>query len=235
MFFGLRPREALLSDSNDELINCYNQIKADWPTIWNGLIRYSKKHSEQFYYQVRRASCNNNQERAIKFLYLNRSCFNGIYRVNRNGEFNVPKGSKTLLIYPYDNFEEVSRVITNADFRCSDFEESIDQAGCGDFIFCDPPYTVTHSRNWFIRYNDKLFSWSDQIRLRDALVRADKRGAFTLLSNADFPGICELYRVDGFRCTPISRRSFISAKLAARGIYEEVLISNYRLPFADDA
>jgi DNA adenine methylase len=235
MFFGLRPREALLSDSNEELINCYDQIKSDWSAIWNGLIECSKRHSEEFYYQIRRAASDDDRERAIRFLYLNRACFNGIYRVNRIGEFNVPKGSKTVLLYPYDNFEEVSKAITNVDFRCSDFEESIDQARCGDFIFCDPPYTVTHSKNGFIRYNDKLFSWSDQIRLRDALVRADKRGAFTLLSNADFPGICQLYQGSGFRCTPISRRSFISAKLAARGVYGEVLISNYRLPFEEFA
>ena len=235
MFFGLRPREALLSDINDELINCYNQIKADWSKIWNGLIRYSSRHSDEFYYKMRRKAFYDNQERAIRFLYLNRACFNGIYRVNKNGKFNVPKGSKDLLIYDYDNFEEVSEVIKNADCQCSDFEESINQARYRDFVFCDPPYTVTHSRNGFIRYNDKLFSWSDQIRLRDTLVRAHKRGAFTLLSNADFPGICQLYQGNGFRYTPISRRSFISAKLAARGVYGEVLISNYRLRLEDDA
>ena len=154
MFFGLRPREALLSDTNDELINCYNQIKADWSKIWKGLIEYCNRHSDQFYYEIRRTGFNDGQERAIRFLYLNRACFNGIYRVNRNGVFNVPKGSKTLLIYPYDDFEYVSKAITNADFRCSDFEGSIDQARYRDFVFCDPPYTVAHNRNGFIRYND---------------------------------------------------------------------------------
>jgi DNA adenine methylase len=234
MFFGLRPREAILSDTNDELINCYRQIKADWLRIWDGLIGYTDKHSNQFYYDIRDTEFEDDQERAVRFLYLNRACFNGIYRVNRNGKFNVPKGSKHLLIYPYDNFEDVQNAIAHADFQVSDFEELIERAEYRDFVFCDPPYTVTHSGNGFIKYNDVLFNWSDQIRLRDALVRAHKRGVFTLLSNADFPGVCELYHIDGFLCTPISRRSFISGKPAARGVYGEVLISNYRLGIEDN-
>jgi DNA adenine methylase len=227
MFFALRPQAAVLSDMSEELINCYQQIQEDWSTIWAGLVDHAGRHSEALYYEVRARELRESRDRAIRFLYLNRASFNGIYRVNRFGKFNVPKGSKTVLVYPFDNFREVSEAIAAVDFRCSDFEALIEEAREGDFIFCDPPYSVTHSRNGFIKYNDRLFSWSDQVRLRDALVRAHKRRVFALLSNADFPGIRELYKVQGFRCTPLSRRSAISAKAAARGTYGEVLISNY--------
>lgn len=229
MFFALRPRAAVLSDVSEELINCYQQIQEDWSIIWDGLVDYALNHSGALYYNVRATEPRERGDRAIRFLYLNRASFNGIYRVNRSGKFNVPKGSKSVLIYPYDNFQEVSEAIAGVDFRCSDFEALIDEAREGDFVFCDPPYSVAHNRNGFIKYNDKLFSWSDQIRLRDALVRAHTRHVFALLSNADFPGIRELYRVKGFGCTPLSRRSVISAKAAARGTYGEVLISNYPL------
>jgi DNA adenine methylase len=230
IFFGLRPLKATLSDTNAELINCYRQIQTDWLNVWNGLQEYATMHSFEFYYRTREQDFSEDLTGAVRFLYLNRACFNGIYRVNRDGKFNVPKGSKTLIVFPYDNFEFVNNAISNTQLECSDFEKLIDSAHLGDFVFCDPPYTVAHSSNGFIKYNDKLFSWADQLRLRDALRRANERGAFALLSNADFPGVRDLYDdVDGFRCMPISRASVISGKPSARGTYDELLISNYPL------
>lgn len=229
MFFALRPRHATLSDANLELINCYQQIQFDWEKVWKGLKRLVSMHSEEFYYRVRGRKFTRDSDGAIRFLYLNRACFNGIYRVSLSGNFNVPLGSKTVLIYEYDDFQAVYDAIKYADFSCGDFERMVDRAGSRDFVFCDPPYTVAHSNNGFIKYNDKLFRWDDQIRLRDALSRASRRGASVLLSNADFPRIRDLYISEGFRCTPISRSSVISAKASARGHYDEILISNYPL------
>lgn len=229
MFFGLRPEKATLSDSNAELINCYLQIKEDWRSVWNGLTRHVSKHSADFYYDMREKRLRDPRQRAIRFLYLNRACFNGIYRVNLNGVFNVPIGSKDVLIYDYDNFEDVWSTIQAAKFQCADFSPIIQQARRGDFVFCDPPYTIAHSGNGFIKYNDKLFRWEDQVRLRDTLLRAHRRGVYTLLTNADFPGIRELYDVEGFSCKSVSRFSHIAAKNSSRGDYGEVLISNYPL------
>lgn len=229
MYFGLRPERATLSDTNAELINCYQQMQTDSGKVWAGLKRYAARHSDEFYYHIRERGFTRDRKGAVRFLYLNRACFNGIYRVNQEGKFNVPKGSKDVLLFDYDNFAEVQGAIRNIKFECADFEKVINRARGGDFVFCDPPYTVAHSGNGFIKYNDKLFRWGDQIRLRDALVRASKREVSVLLSNADFPGIRELYRINGFRCTPISRVSTISANAAYRGTYDEVLISNYTL------
>src|SRR5690606_34900787 len=105
------------------------------------------------------------------------TCFNGLYRVNLKGEFNVPVGAKTSVLLPDDDFELVGKWLKEVKFTSEDFETIIDQAGIGDFVFADPPYTVRHNNNGFIKYNENLFSWADQVRLRDALFRAKGRGA----------------------------------------------------------
>jgi DNA adenine methylase len=229
MFFRLRPKRATLSDANIELINCYRQIQSDWAVVWAGLKRYVEAHSREFYYKVRDRRFTEDRKGAVRFLYLNRACFNGIYRVNRYGRFNVPIGSKEILLYDYDDFSVVAEAIRGVKFECADFETIVARTRKEDFLFCDPPYTVTHNGNGFIKYNDKLFRWDDQIRLRNALMRAADRGVFVLLSNADFSGVRDLYKRDGFTCTPITRLSTISGKVASRQMYQEVLISNYPL------
>src|SRR3546814_553236 len=110
-------------------------------------------------------------------LYLNRTCFNGLYRVNLKGEFNVPIGTKTSDVLDSDDFRRASEIVgSDVDILCSDFEPMVDAASKGDFLFVDPPYTVTHNYNNFVKYNDKIFRWEDQLRLAEAVRRAASRG-----------------------------------------------------------
>lgn len=235
MFGAIAPEVAVLSDVNRELINCYKVIKDEPSRLFSSLSEFQKSHSKDFYYEVRDANSKDDFDRALRFIYLNRSCFNGLYRVNREGKFNVPKGTKDNIIFPYDDFCAVSKLLKGADLRHGDFETVVDGAVRDDFLFCDPPYTVAHNNNGFVRYNEQMFSWSDQVRLRDALVRASRRGVKILLTNAAHSSIEKLYAPLGFECRGVGRQSVIGGGNKYRGEYAEFLISNYPLPiFLED-
>ena len=163
---------------------------------------------------------------AARFLYLNRVCFNGIYRVNRRGEFNVPLGSKSLVAYPAGYLEAVSRELQCARLLSSDFEAVLQVSKRGDFVYVDPPYTVSHNNNGFIKYNQILFSWNDQVRLASAVRAAVMRGAKVFVSNADHPAIRELYQELPFHYT-LARNSVLSAKSVARRITSEAAFLSY--------
>lgn len=222
MYFSSTPQKAVLSDANSELIEAFSVIK-DFPeAVFSVLKTHSTKHSTDYYYQVRATRCRTPVTRAARFIYLNRTCWNGLYRVNKSGEFNVPKGTKTSVILESDDFFLISEILKNAELICSDFEAQIDRAKDGDFIFADPPYTVRHKHNGFIKYNENLFSWEDQERLCAALWRAKGRGASVLVTNADHYSIRALYA--DFDIEETSRYSAISGAAKKRGRFDELLI-----------
>jgi DNA adenine methylase len=227
VYFHVRPARAILSDLNADLVNVYAAVREDWASVSEALSAHAKKHSTAHYYEVRGGRTKLAMaDEAARLIYLNRTCWNGLYRVNRQGFFNVPIGTKDSVILENDNFSAISNLLKQAEICQCDFEESIDQALEGDFIFADPPYTVRHNFNGFIKYNEKLFSWDDQVRLRDALVRADLRGARILMTNADHESIRSLY--DGiFRQESISRNSVLAGKGGNRGVVTELLIRNW--------
>lgn len=196
MFFHTRPSKALLNDFNPDLIETYRAIKTNWKDVAKALRRHQRLHLEidNYYYDVRASSPKTPELRAARFIYLNRTCFNGLYRVNQKGEFNVPRGTKSTVVLDTDDFEAVSRTLMNTELIHGDFSTVIKRSGSGDFIFADPPYTVKHNHNGFIKYNEKLFSWEDQVRLHDELSLAADRGAAIMITNADHPSIHELYR-----------------------------------------
>lgn len=235
MFGAIQPSAATLADVNAELVNCYKQV-ADKPTvILGGLMQLQTLHSEETYYRIRSENPIDDVERAIRFLYLNRACFNGIYRVNQSGQFNVPKGTKETILFPYDDFPAASALLKSAEIVISDFEPVIDIAKSGDFVFCDPPYTVAHNNNGFVRYNERMFSWEDQVRLKDTLIRASSRGVLILLTNAAHSSIKDLYAGTEFDCRAVSRQSVIGGGRGYRGEYGEFLISNYALPLFNES
>ncbi len=128
----------------------------------------------------------------------------------------MPRGTKTQIILPDEDFEIVSAALRFADIRNSDFEAVIDEAAAGDLVFADPPYTVAHNMNGFVKYNQRIFSWDDQVRLRDALLRAAKRGCSIVLSNADHESVRTLYESFG-SVEAVTRASVIAgnARVAA--------------------
>jgi DNA adenine methylase len=167
---------------------------------------------------------------------LNRTCFNGIYRVNFKGEFNVPKGSKEAVVLDEDDFESISQLLKRCLIAAQDFERTIAMAGAGDFVFVDPPYTVKHNNNGFIKYNQNLFAWADQVRLRDCIKEAALRGAYILLTNANHSSVRELYKGLG-TVHQLDRASILSASSLHRRLSSELAITiGYRAsePIAPD-
>lgn len=224
VFFHLKPRRAILSDVNSELIATYEAVRDAWPALNQRLDSHQSNHDEEHYYAVRQSRPRLEVTKAARLIYLNRTCFNGIYRVNLHGEFNVPKGTKDSVVLETDDFEGAAKLLKNADLRVSDFETVIDEASADDLVFADPPYTVRHNVNGFVKYNEQLFSWHDQERLADALARARDRGVKIVLTNANHQSIRKLYRERSFELHSVSRYSSISASSASRKQFDELVI-----------
>lgn len=224
LFFEMQPENALLSDINGELINLYKIIKEKPAELAKKMRQHQRSHSAEYYYKMRAMSCQTDLTKAARTLYLNRTCWNGLYRVNLKGEFNVPKGTKDKVVVETDNFKNLSSILEKVELKCQDFEISIESAGEKDFLFIDPPYTVAHNNNGFVKYNQNLFSWDDQVRLRDAVLRAVNRGAKIIVTNANHQSIRDIYSAPQFELNVLSRVSTISGKSKSRGKFEEIVI-----------
>lgn len=222
-FFSLAPRRVWLNDINADLMDTYKAIAEDWEGVMCLLRSYHGKHSADLYYQIRASKPRSLVGRAAKFIYLNRTCFNGLYRVNLKGQFNVPVGTKSSVLMPDDDFPEASVRLRKARLTAWDFEKVINQAQPEDFVFADPPYTVRHNFNGFIKYNENLFSWADQERLCKALFRASARGVYVVMSNADHESIRELY--EGCQeMKVVTRQSVMAASSRNRKATTELLV-----------
>lgn len=225
LLFALEPKTATLSDINCNLIDMYREIAQNPSEVLKLLKHHHKNHSEDYYYQIRSKKFRSSSKKAAQLIYLNRTCFNGIYRVNKDGFFNVPVGTQRDVLRPDDDFEGVSTLLSNFEIISQDFEISIDTAQKGDVIFADPPYTVNHNNNGFLTYNENLFTWADQERLAQALDRARNRGARIFLSNADHGSIHDLYS-SRWHITTYCRSSVIAGLSENRGVTAELLITS---------
>ena len=227
VYFHLQPQQAVLNDVNPEVIAAYQAIKEHWVGLKRSLPYHQRYHDadDDYYYTVRARTPATLVQQASRMIYLNRTCFNGIYRVNRQGEFNVPRGSKDSVLMDTDNFKSMAALLATADLRVGDFEEIIDEAGEDDLVFADPPYTVRHNLNGFIKYNEVLFSWADQERLARALKRAAARGAKVVATNANHHSVRSLYESWDFLTRSATRFSQISADGASRKQFEELIIT----------
>ncbi len=220
VFFHVAPQRAILSDINPNLINTYRAVRDDWLLVERELKKMQRLHCKEFYYQERDRLRRTPHTKAAQFLYLNRTCFNGLYRENLSGKFNVPIGTKTQVVMPDDDFEAASKTLQNTSIEVCDFEESLGLATKGDFVFLDPPYTTAHNTNGFIKYNQKIFSWDDQIRLRKCVEAARFRGAKIMMTNANHQSICDLYSGLG-EPEVVSRASVMSGNSVSRGTTTE--------------
>jgi len=223
VFFHLNPAAAILSDKNKNLIDTYRAIKTDNRKTFKQLKIHQKNHSKDYYYKIRSTKFKTPHTIAAQFIYLNRTCWNGLYRVNMKNIFNVPKGTKDKVILDTDDFEATAKALENTTLLDGDFSVAISQAGQGDLLFVDPPYTVKHDKNGFLKYNEVLFSWEDQIRLRDAVVGAKNRGAKIILTNANHGSVRDLYE-GHFNLETLDRASVLSGKKENRGPVKELLI-----------
>jgi len=223
LLFNLCPLTAVLSDRNADLINCYEQVR-DHP---KAIIKHlgKMKNNEKEYYRIRDSSPTTRIGRASRLIYLTTLSFNGIYRENTKGQFNVPYGHKiNLNPCNVEKIGSASSALKNAILLCEDFRISLASAKKGDFIYLDPPYTVAHGNNGFLKYNDKIFSWNDQVRLADTARELAQKGCKVIISNADHKSIHELYK--GFNLKVIQRASVIAASSSKRRLISECLIFN---------
>jgi len=228
VYLSLCPSIARLSDTNRDLIETFKVVRKNPEKLEEALREHQKRHTKEHYYQTRAQKPQDEVSRAARFLYLNRTCWNGLYRVNHNGDFNVPIGTKTSVLLPTDDFIGASKLLETADIRCCDFKTSIDLAGPNDFIFVDPPYTANHNKNGFLKYNENIFSWKDQIRLRNTLLEAKERGANIVVCNADHKSIRDLFSSIG-TYQKVARHSVLSGKSHGRKPTTEAIFISWAL------
>ena len=230
LFFSRAPERALLCDINADLIDTYQAVRNEVGLVLVHLTKLAQKHGPEHYYKVRerynRRRERSQAERAAHFIYLNKTCFNGLYRVNRRGEFNVPMGRYAKPnIADAKTLYEASAGLAQADLRCAPFEALVAEARPGDFIYFDPPYEPVSRTANFTSYAQSGFSADDQARLRDVFRALDRRGAKLMLSNSDVPLIRDLYR--GFRMDVVMAPRAVSCDASARGAVPELVIRNY--------
>lgn len=223
VFFNLNPKRAKLSDANFELVETYRAVQEDVEKVLEQLALWQV--NEDQYYAVRTMSSSDLFVRAARFIYLNRTSFNGIYRVNRKGEYNVPYGHKDGYQFDEERIRGASRALQGKKVFHSDFAEALRSVEPGDLVFLDPPYTVAHNNNGFIEYNKNLFSLEDQIKLRQCIDELASKGAYFILTNAAHEKILEIFGGCGDK-VELSRFSCLGGKQAKREIITEYVFSN---------
>ena len=230
LFFELQPEQAYISDMNEELINLYSVVRDN---VY-GLIDNLSKHevSKEYFLEIRNIDRTekyaefSDVERASRFIYLNRTCFNGMYRVNSQGQFNVPFGHyKNPRIIDENNLLNCSELLKKTEIKCVDFSEILTKVQKGDFVYFDPPYVPLNETSSFTSYTKYGFDIDMQFKLRDVCDELDSMGVKFMLSNSDTKLVNELYANYEIKKVFASRQ--INANADGRGKITEVLVRNY--------
>lgn len=235
VLFHIQPKKAIVNDLNKELINTYNVVKKNVDELIIDLARH--ENTSEYFYALRdidREELYNQKsdiEKASRFLYLNKTCYNGLYRVNNSGQFNSPFGNyKNPNIVNAPTLKAVSNYLNNNDIRFYnlDFEEILKMANKGDFVYLDPPYDPISITSNFTGYNETGFNRESQNRLKLMCDELDKKGVKFLLSNSATDFIINLYSENkNFIIKEISANRYINCQANKRGSVKEVLIFNY--------
>ncbi len=230
LFFELQPDNAYVSDMNEELINLYSVVRNDVYELIHDLSKH--KNSKEYFLEIRNLDRTeqyaklSNVERASRFIYLNRTCFNGLYRVNTQGQFNVPFGNyKNPKIIDENNLLNCSELLKKTEIRCADFSEILNKVQKGDFVYFDPPYVPLTETSSFTSYTKDGFDLDMQFKLRDVCYELDSMGVKFMLSNSDTKFVNELYANYEIKKVFASRQ--INANADGRGKITEVLVKNY--------
>ena len=230
LFFAQQPKRAILSDVNADLIGTYLAVRNDVEIVIGQLKMLAAEHSQKMYYQIRDQY--NGPEakarfgRAAMFIYLNKTCFNGVHRVNKSGEFNVPAGQyKNPRICDVEQLRQASVVLSKAHVQSGSFEYVLAVAQPGDFIYLDPPYDPVSATSNFTTYAQGGFDRNDQQRLRDTFGELDNRRCNLMLSNSDTPFIRKLYA--DFNIDTVQAGRSINSNGKKRGAVTELVVRNY--------
>ena len=223
LFFLLRPKKAALSDRCGPLIETFSAVRDNVSSV----IRHLRTMvpDVELYYGIRSSPSRGLYKRAAEFIYLNKTCWNGLYRVNSSGCFNVPYGRpKSTVICDSENLRACALALRaeGVTLAVGDFAESLANALPGDLVYLDPPYVTTHTDNGFRDYNETLFSWKDQERLARMAQELVAREVSVIVSNANHPEIISLY--DGFSARSFERKSTLSSDMTKRGRASEALL-----------
>ncbi|MCX6739507.1 MAG: transcriptional repressor LexA [Candidatus Parcubacteria bacterium] len=233
MFFHLQPEKAVISDNNTELIKTYEGVRDNPEEVIKLLKELRYRHSLELFMKVRNFDREvnifekiSNSEIAARMIYLNQTCFNGLYRVNQKGQFNVPIGSSlNRLICDEHTIRSVSKILKNVTIKETDFEKTVEDAKKGDFVYFDPPYHPVSVYSDFTRYTKEKFYIEDQKRLKNKVDELNKIGCKVMLSNSDCEFIRDLYSNYNLHEVMIGRN--LNSKREKRGKVSELLITNY--------
>ena len=236
LFLNLMPSSAVINDLNEELMVAYKCLQDDkkFDELISILRKHEENHSEEYYYKIREMDRNSNflslsePERAARMIYLNKACFNGLYRVNAKGYFNVPSGRKTKVkAFEKENLESIHKYFMDSriEFLCTDFETSVKTAKKGDFVYFDPPYDTPEDKDSFTSYAKDGFGKEQQKRLSDVFKALSEKKVFVMLSNHNTNYINSLY--EGFNIHVIEAKRMINSDPKGRGNVKEVIITNY--------
>jgi len=225
VFFSLEhKKKSYLSDANSQLINAYIQIRDNPQGVVDFFLKFNNTEDE--YYRIRdRVIPQNDLEAAARFLYLNQTSYNGLFRVNRQGVYNVPYGFRKKWHYDVKRLFEASDKLRNTCICIGDFEVNKYKIKEQDLVFLDPPYSVSHN-NGFIKYNQKLFSLDDQKRLSEFIDYIKNKNAYYILTNAAHPVIREIFEKPGDRRLELQHHSLIGGKKANRAEISEYIFTN---------
>lgn len=226
VFFNLQPSKAILIDSNFELINFFRVVRDDLSKLLDKL--NSHVNEKEYFYSVRAINPEeiSKVERASRFLYLNKTAFNGLWRVNKKGNFNVPFGRyKNPNYKDEENLSMVSKALQGQKIIHGDFEEILEHMEPQDFVYFDPPYHPISETSNFTSYTSNSFNAEDQKRLAACFKELDRRGCWVFLSNSDVDFIRNLY--EGYNIETVSARRAINSKANKRGPVSELVIKNF--------
>lgn len=225
VFFALNPHnKSYLSDSNEDLINTYKAIKFYPKKVIQELLQF--QNTQEDYYKIRSTYIEDNVYMAARFIYLNQTSYNGLYRVNKAGKYNVPYGFRKNLYIDEEKILLVSKKLKRVSLKYGDFMVNKKNIKEGDLVFLDPPYTVSHNKNGFIEYNKNLFSLEDQYRLSEYIDFIKNRGGYYILTNAAHVTIEDIFGKKGDNRLELFRNSLIGGKYAKREEVSEYVYTN---------
>jgi DNA adenine methylase len=223
VFFATKPHRALLADSNEDLVLTFAAVRDNPEYLVRSLSH--RKISQASFERVRLWKPSDPLDRAVRLIYLNRTAFNGLFRVNRKGIFNVPYGCKTgTKACDPDHIHAASEALRQAKLHVADFRDTLHKVRSTDILYVDPPYTVRHDNNGFRRYNEQIFSWQDQLDLADSLKELARRGTAIVVSNAAHRDVRRLYSGRSFVCWEVRRPSLMAADPGYRGSCTELVL-----------
>jgi DNA adenine methylase len=236
VFFRLKPSKAVISDANYELVNAYKVIKHDLSSLLSELDDIRKHRlSSTLYETYRKAKPESlaRAKRAARFIFLNKTCYNGLYRVNSDGEFNVPFGKYEHMpkLYDENNLKRISKLLRTTKVLCSDFETGLRSADKGDFVYLDPPYLPEPESSGFTSYTREAFSAADQDRLAKLFRNLTKLGCLVMLSHSDTRRVSDLYKDFKETTYEFAADRMINCIGSKRTGFRELVILNYTPPF----